>query len=201
MKNESQIYSRYFTYVKPLTRLPIIKTYGSTIFTLIITIIFILYAIKPTVETILVLQKKLAEETSVLEKINQKVTDLSKARQNFEKLDPNIKSKIEAAIPETIQLRSVTQTLEQTALRNQASVSALQIQPLSVETNAASELNTVSEIAFTFNVEGEYQKLISVLQDLKSSDRLISIDNMSLSKLSEGPGLIMSISGKAYYLK
>jgi len=201
MKNESQIYSRYFTYVKPLTRLPIIKTYGSTIFTLIITIIFILYAIKPTVETILVLQKKLADETLVLEKINQKVSDLSKARQNFEKLDPSLKLKIEAAIPETIQLRSVTQTLEQTALRNQASVSALQIQPLSVETNAASELNTVSEVVFTFNVEGEYQKLISVLQDLKSSGRLISIDNMSLSKLSEGPGLIMSISGKAYYLK
>lgn len=201
MREQSKIYSRYFTYIKPVIRLPIIKTYGSTIFTLIVTAIFVIYAIKPTVETILVLQKKLEEETLVLEKITKKADDLSRARENFEKLDPTLKSKIEAAIPNTVQLRSVIQTLEQSAQRNEASISALQIQPLTVETKKDNQLGALSEINFTFNVEGSYQKLISMLQDLKSSDRPISIDNLSLSKLSEGGGLIMSLSGKVYYLK
>lgn len=201
MKSQSSIYSRYFTYIKPVTRLPIIKTYGSTIFTLLVTTIFILYAIKPTVETILVLQKKLTDQTQVLEKLTQKTDDLAKAQQNYEILDPNLKSKIEAAIPDTVSLNSITQTLEQAAKQYEASVSALQIQPLVLETKAENQLGTLAEIVFTFNAEGEYKNLISLLQVLKSSGRLITIDNVSLSKLSEGAGLIMSLSGKAYYIK
>lgn len=201
MKNQSQIYSRYFTYIKPVIRHPLVKTYGSTVFTIVVMIIFIVYAIKPTVETILVLQKKLANSNEVLEKITQKTNNLTKAQQNYANLQPNIKSKIEAAIPNTVGFRSVIQALEQTAKKNDASISALQFQPLVLETKTEKKQDSLSEISFTFNAEGEYQKLISILQDLKSSDRLISIDNVSLSKLSEGAGLIMSLSGKAYYIK
>lgn len=201
MKPGAKIYSRYFTYIKPITKLPIIRTYGSTIFTLLIITIFIFFAIKPTIETILVLQKKLEDSNQTLKKVNQKANDLSTGKANFEKLPTNIKSKISTAIPDIAQLRSVIQTLEQTAKRYEASVSALQIQPLVLVTKNSNQLGTLSEIAFTFNIEGDYLKLISILQDLKRSARLISIDSLSLSKLTEGAGLVMSISGKAYYIK
>lgn len=185
MKSQSQIYSRYATYIKPLTRLPIIKTYGSTIFTLFTITIFIFYAIKPTIETILVLQKKLENSTKVLEKVNQKSKDLSLAKQNYEQLDQTIKDKIETLIPDTVTLKSIIQSLEQTAITHQASISALQIQPLTVETKS-DKLGTLTEIGFTLNTEGEYQNLILLLQELRSSPRLISIDSVSVSKLSEG---------------
>ena len=147
------------------------------------------------------LSKGLSKSFNVEILSGQEADNLSKVRQNFENLDPSLKSKIEVAIPDTVALKSVIQTLEQTANLHEASVSALQIQPLLVETKVENQLGTLSEIAFTFNVEGEYQNLISILQDLKSSGRLISIDNLSISKLTEGPGLIMSLSGKAYYIK
>lgn len=201
MKSQSQIYSRYFTYIKPVTKLPIVRTYGSTIFTLVVIIIFIFYAIKPTVETILVLQKKLENSTQVLRAVNQKANNLSQAKQNYENLDPVIKSKIETSIPSTVSLGSITQTLESSAKVHEASVSAIQIQPLVIDTNTDNHLGTLSEVAFTYNVEGEYRNLILLLQDLKSSARLISIDSLSLSKTSEGPEIVMSISGKAYYIK
>ncbi len=201
MKPNSSIYSRYFTYIKPVTRLPIVKTYGSTIFTLIIIIIFIFFAIKPTVETILVLQKKLTETSDVLDKVNKKANDLSLGKQNFDNLDPTIKSKLTQAIPDTVTLKSITQALEQTAKLHEASVSALQIQPIVINTKSENSAGTLAEIDFTFNIEGEYENLIALLQDLKSSSRLISIDSLSLSKLTEGSGLIMSITGKGYYIK
>lgn len=201
MKSQSQLYSRYFTYIKPLTKSPIIKTYGSTIFTLLIITIFIFLAIKPTVETILILQKKLSDAQQVLEKVNQKAKNLSLGKQNLEKLPSNIKSKLAKAIPETVELRSIIQTLEQTARSHEASVSALQIQSLTVETKKDNQLGTLSEISFVFNAEGQYKSLISILEDLKASTRLISIDSISLSKVSEGTGLLLSISGKAYYIK
>lgn len=201
MKPTSLIYSRYFTYIKPFTKLPIIRTYGSTIFTLIIISLFIFYAIKPTTETILVLQKKLADSTEVLDKVNKKANNLSLGKQNYENLNSSIKNKISQSIPDTAQMKSVTQTLEQTAQRHEASISALQIQPLSLETKVENQLGTLSEIGFTFNVEGKYENLVSILSDLKISERLISVENISLSKVNDGSGLIMSISGKAYYIK
>lgn len=201
MNSHSQMYSRYFTYIKPVTRLPIVRTYGSTIFTLIIITIFILFAIKPTVATILVLQKKLTETSEVLDKVNKKANDLSLGKQNYDNLVPDIKGKISQAIPDTIELKSVTQTLERSARLHEASISALQIQPLIINTKLQDKVGTLSEVDFTFNIEGNYQNLISLLQDFKSSSRLISIDSLSLSKVSEGSGLIMSITGKAYYIK
>lgn len=194
-------YSRYFTYIKPVVRLPIVRTYGSTIFTIFAITIFIFFAIKPTVETILVLQKKLETSSEVLGKINKKANDLSLAKQNYQDLDQDVKDQIQTAIPDTVDLKSVIQTLEQAAQKNEASVSALQVQPLVIEPKKDNLIGSLEEVTFTFNVEGSYPNLISLLQDLKSSVRLISIDNLSLNKVSEEGGLVMSISGKAYYLK
>ncbi len=200
MKPSSSIYSRYYTYIKPVTKIPIVKTYGSTIFTLLIIIVFIFYAIKPTVETILVLQKKHDDSTVVLDRVNQKARNLSEGKTNLENLDPAIKSKIDNLVPDTVNLRSLIQNLEQTALLHEASISALQIEPLVVETKESITLGSLTEVKFTFNLAGEYSSLISVLEDLKKTSRLISIDNLALSK-SEESAIIMTISGKAFYIK
>lgn len=201
MRNTSDLYSRYFTYVKPITKLPIVKNYAPAIFTLLTISILVLFAIKPTVETILVLQKKLADSDIVLQKIIQKSNNLSLGKKNYDNLDQNIKEKIIAAIPDTTSLKSVVQTLEQIAKTHEASISALQIQPLVINTKTDDQLGSLAEISFTFNTEGDYKKLVALLQDLKVSSRLMSIGNLSLSKTSEGTTLIMSLSGKAYYLK
>ena len=202
MKPNSSIYSRYFTYIKPITKIPIVKTYGSTVFTLIIIVVFIFFAIKPTIETILVLQKKLVESTEVLEKISKKASDLSAAKQNYDNLDANIKNKILETIPDSVSFKSIAQTLEQTAKLHEASISALQLEPIVINVkNEQASTNLLSETSFTFNVTGNYAALTAILQDLRSSSRLISIDSLSLSKLSEGSDLIMSIKGKGYYLK
>ena len=200
MKPKSQFYSRYFTYIKPVVRFPIVRTYGSTIFTLFIVIIFIFFAIKPTIETILVLQKKLSETNDVLEKVNKKSNDLSQGKENYDNLDETIKTKIAVSLPSDVNLKSLIQILENSANTHQASISALQIQPITVNTKVQNT-GKLEEISFTFNVLGEYSSLTSILQDLKRSERVITIDHISLSKVSEGPGLIMSMTGKTYYIK
>lgn len=201
MKSQPAIYSRYFTYIKPLTKLPIIKNYGPAIFTLLTISTLVFFAIRPTVETILVLQKKLVNSDEILQKITEKVDNLSLGKKNYDHLDQNIKNKISSAIPNTVSLKSVISNLEQAAKIHEASISALQIQPLVISTKNDNQIGSLSEISFTFNVESNYKNLIALLQDLKSSSRVISIDNLSLSKTANDKGLVMSLSGKAYYLK
>lgn len=201
MKNKSNIYFRYFTYIKPVVKLKVIRTYGSTIFTIFVMAIFVFFAIKPTIETILVLQKKLQDSNQVLRQVEEKVGNLSQGKENYENLDPIVKTRINAAIPDTAELKTLIQALEETAIRYDSSISALQIQSHTLDVKVENQVGTISEISFIFNVEGEYQNLISLLQDLKSSSRLISQDSLTLTKVSEGDGLTMSISGKVWYLK
>lgn len=201
MRNHRILSSRYFQYIKPLTRLPIIKTYGSTIFTLFVGTILIFFAIKPTIETILVLQKKLVQSEEVLQKVTEKANNLSLGKKNYENLPPEIKEKITAAIPDTVSLKSLIQTLEQVTVTHDASVSALQVQPLVVPTKTTDQIGTQTEISFIFNIEGGYPNLNALLQDLKLSSRLVSIDSIVLSKPADRGGLIMSLTGKAYFIK
>lgn len=200
MTNEAR-YFRYFTYIKPVTKIPIIKTYGSIIFTLIMIIIFTLFAIKPTVETILVLQKKLEDSKEVLQKVTQKAQNLSLGKENYDNLEALFSSKVQPAIPDSISLSSLVLTLEGAALKQQASISALQIQPQSLEAKDISKTGTIAEIEFTFNIEGNYTNLVSVLQDLQISSRLVSINSLSFNKVTDEGALIMSITGRAYYIK
>ncbi len=199
--NNRSFYSRYFTYIKPITKLPIVKNYGSTIFSLLVITILIYAAIKPTIETILTLQKKIADANVVLQKITKKANNLSLGKKNYDNLDQNIKDEISAAIPDSINLKSVSQTLEQAARNHEASISALQIQPITIETKIVDKLGVLTEVKFTFNAEGGYSNLTALLQDLKASNRLISIDSLSLSKTTDGKALLLSLSGKAFYLK
>ncbi len=201
MNSKSTIYSRYFTYIKPITKLPIVKNYGPMIFTLLTIAILIYFAIRPTVATILVLQKKLADENDVLQKVTQKANDLSLGKKNFDNLDQSIKDKISASIPNTVSLKTMLQSLEETANAHQASISALQVQPIEIDSKTDDQLGTLTNISFTFNIEGSYQNLLAILQGLKNSSRLISFDNLSISQVSDTKTQVMSISGKAYYIK
>lgn len=201
MKSASSQYFRYFTYIRPVTRHPIIRNYGSTIFALLTISILTFFAIKPTVETILVLQKKLENENEILKKVTEKANNLSQGKKNYDNLDQVIKNKINTAIPDIFTVKTITDNLEQIAQAHEASISALQIQPLTVGGKVSDKVGTLAEVSFIFNVEGSYPNFVAILQDLKRSSRLISVDSVSLSKASEGSSLIMSLAGKAYYLK
>lgn len=201
MNPDSKKYFRYFTYIQPVLKIPIVKTYGSVILTLLVTAIFILFAIKPTVETILTLQKKLIDSREVLAKISKKSQDLSTARNNYIALDSGVKLKIQQAIPQTPTVGDLIQTLEGAAAASQASISALQIHPVSLEPTLQTRTKALAELTFNFNVEGSFSSLTEVLRQLQSSDRLISLTNLVFNKNQEGSSIILSITGKAFYLR
>lgn len=202
MKSRSTLYSRYFSYIKPIAKLPIVKNYAPIIFTLLTAALLVFFAIKPTLETILVLQKKLVDSDTVLKKITQKSKDLSLGKTNYDNLDPGIKNKISQAIPDNVNLKSIISLLEQSAGLNDASISALQIQPLVIETKKTEEtIGEMQEVSFIFNAEGNYNNLTALLQNLKTSSRLVSIDSLSISRANDSKSLIISLSGKAYFLK
>ncbi len=199
MNPNTKIFYRYFTYIKPVIKLPFVKTYGTVILTLVTLLVFIVFAIKPTVETILILQKRLDNSKIVLEKLNKKSEDLSVARKNYQNLDPNIKLSIQKALPSSARLETIISSLEDIAKIHQATISALQFQPIILEKDSST--GKTEEINFTYNAEGTYDNLVNMLQDFRKSQRLLSVKSLTFNKIEGKQTILMSIAGKGYYLK
>lgn len=195
-------FSRYYTFVRPLLRNKGVKTYSSIIFSLITIMVFIIFALKPTISTILVLQKNLEEQQLVLQSLQDKVKNLSLGKTNLDKVDSSTKQKLNTLIPNQTDPATLANSLTALAISSQASISGLQFQPtpLISQSKTLSKKYSLQTIDFTFNVVGSYEDLVTLLQRLNSSARLISISSISFNQAPDSP-LVMSINAKAYYLK
>lgn len=196
-------YSRYYTYIKPITENKTVKSVAPYIFSLITMIILIIFAIRPTVSTIINLQKNIENNKQILKGMEDKAQNLIQGKKNYENLPPDVKLKIGAAVPDKPAVISVISSLKNSS-EPQASASALQIQPLILIDNSLQEEKkaklSLGEIDFSYNVPSSFINLLKILQNIKNSPRLMQLNHVTMSKQPENPAML-SITGKAFYLK
>lgn len=195
-------YSRYYTYIKPLLKNPVIRTYGSFVFSLITITIFTLFAIRPTLLTIASLQKSIDQHKEVLTQLNTKIDNLTLGQKNFDNLDPVVKKKLLNLVPASTAVSNLIDSLAVDSLALQASISGLQLQPVElvdVSKNISKNI-TVKEIDFTLNAQGSYTQLTNFIDKVSKSSRLIYIKSINFNKSVEG-SLLMTMNAKAYFLK
>lgn len=191
-------YSRYYTFIKPLTGNPIVRSFSPYIFSLLTIGFLVIFAIRPTVSTILNLQKSIENNQQILQGLDSKAQSLIDGRKNLDALSPLVKSKIGLAIPENPSVPLLIGSLRNIST---ASISALQIQPLVIVDNTETKTKmALGEVVFSYNIQGSYKDLLTALGSMQRSPRLINIDSIVINKSPDGP-TILSINGKAYYLK
>jgi Tfp pilus assembly protein PilO len=195
-------YSRYYTYVKPIARNKFVRSYATTIFNLIAISIFALYAIRPTVITILALQKSVDEQKNILTSVVEKRESLAKGRANYESLDPSVKTKLTNLIPNQPDLPVISAVLGSLITRYEATVAGIQFQPVTLEPLNTNPNKTaaIQEAELSFSIQGTYNQLGGILESLKKIERLISIKSISMNRL-DGGMILMVVNAKAYYLK
>lgn len=199
---DTRQFSRYYVYIKPLVRNKHVRTYSSLVFTIITITIFAIFAIRPTLSTIVSLQKSIEEQKALLAQINSKIQAMSEARINYQNIEPEVKQKLMGIVPDSANFPSLIDNLSAVALNQQASISGLQFQPVNLQTPPKSPSKTFQSTAidFTFNTQGSYNQLVNTLTTLSKTNRLIEIYSVSFNKPEDGP-LIMSVNGKSYYYK
>lgn len=194
--------SRYYTYIRPALRSKFARTYSPLIFSLITIAIFSYYAIRPTVTTILSLQKSIDEQTSILNRLQEKVRSLSAGKQNYEGIDQDIRAKLANLIPNSPELPQLINSVNYIARQSEASISGVQFQTVKLE-NKKNLLNRdapITPVDFTLIAQGSYANLMRLLTQIKRIDRLISITSINFAQPSDAD-LIMSVNARAYYLK
>ena len=199
--NPTTQYSRYYTYIKPIIQNQMVRSYAPYIFSLVMVGLLIVFAIRPTISTILNLQQSINNSQTVLDTLNQKAKDLSQGQKNYQDIDPAIKTKIIQAVPFNPDISNLIKNLE-AAAPAQASTSAIQVQPVTLfdTKNVLGEHPVLGEVDFTYNVIGSYSQIMTTINNLSKLPRLSTITNMTINKQQDGPATL-SVTGKAYFLK
>jgi len=194
--------SRYYTYIRPVLRNKTVKTYSSLIFSLVTITILLIYAIRPTLTTIVSLQKSIDEHREILENLNKKVSDLTQGRKNYEAIDPDLKIKLVDLLPYSPAIPSLINNLLTITNASNATVSGLQIQPIDMEKppKTLSKDAQLKEVELTFSIQGTYAQSTHILQSLKNISRLIKIESVVFNKPVDSP-LIMTVNAKALFIK
>lgn len=176
-----------------------VKLFINLVLTFSALMFFGLFAINPTLSTIVELKKQLADNTFVQEQLSKKISNLSTLQQKHNLINADLPI-IQAAIPEEASAPTLTGQLQALAEENAISITSLRIS----EVQLTSEKQTSpagSSYIFFLEGEGTYDNMLHFSESLANLSRIVTIESMSISKDSQKGKLMLSLRGKTYFKK
>jgi Tfp pilus assembly protein PilO len=217
--------SRYKEYLKLLPNMQQENTRIVTtlIFTFFALSFFGIFAIKPTLTTIVELRKKLADSQLVFEKLQTKITNLSSLQTQYNALSSEIPFILEA-IPQnpkatelvaqviglskqkgvtilSLETSGIT-LIERSKPADPVSTgSALPADPINVSMVEPDTEDEADSNSFTFSLQaqGPYETLLDYATTLSGIQRIIKVESMSINTSEKGGNLVLSLKGRAYF--
>lgn len=192
--------AKYRDYLKLLPSMQ--KENTRIITTLILTFFamsfFGIFAINPTLSTIVTLKKQLSDSIFVHDALTQKITNLSSLQQQYNALSSDLPN-IFAAIPQSAEAPNLMGQIA--ALSQAAKVQVLSTSISSIQLLGEDISSNKSSYTFSLRIQGPYGALINFIKDLSNIDRIISLESISVSKDSKQTDLGLEIIGRAYFQK
>lgn len=197
-------FRRYYTYIEPVVSDPIVRSYFSIVASLILTALFLIFALSPTLTTILGLVKKIDDQKKTISQMDQKINDLITAQDSYSSFQPRLGDLL-YALPENSTPESTIDSVYTAASASAVAVNALQFGDIpisSVSGTAASSKNKdgassdVRMLDFSLVVSGTAENIENFLTKLEEMPRIIKITNLSFGS-KKG---VVTISAKSYFL-
>ena len=186
--NQFSRFRKYYTSIEPIWEKPKNRIYTAIIFSFLAISLFAWYAIRPTVQTILFLQKDIADKTIVNQKMEQKIAQLIEARANLDEIQPRIYL-VREAIPENPDALDLSLQLRNLINSSDATMSSLTLGgiPLVSSDTKTKTGNNVSSAEFHINtiLMGGYPGLESVLDQMNIMRRMITVSMLNFSLTGE----------------
>lgn len=202
--NQSRIQTaakrRYLEYIKlfPQLKQPKVKTYTTIILSLFAMTFFGVFAINPTITTVIELRKKLEDAEFVNTQLETKLENMSRLREEYLAISDDLPV-IFAAIPEKPTATQLFAQIQGVAENSGATITALQ----SLQVEQASQSKTPprdSAFSFTVEVQGTYEEISDFLESFVNSERSVTLETVAITKHEEIPNtLIMSIRARAHF--
>lgn len=201
MQNDSKniIKNKYFPTLPYLTPEGSQKFFG-IVLTLCALSFFGLFAIRPTVSTILQLRKELRDNQLVLEQMETKIKNLTELRKQYFNLqkDVSIVTNAITVHPDAPVLFAQIQSIAQTS---NITIKKLQNFEVEVLRNDKSVGKNYYSYSFTIAGSGSFENISKFIQILTNMERIVDIDTFSINNITnrENESLVFDIQGTAFF--
>lgn len=197
---ENLTVKRYREYLKLLPDMQ--KENTRIITTLILTFtamsFFGIFAINPTLSTIITLKKQLSDSILVNEKLATKLNNLSSLQQQYTTLSSDLPVVFDA-IPKNPEAPSLMGQI--TSLSEEKKVQLTSLSVSEVQLTGGSTPQNNSSYAFSLQAEGSYDDLINFTKSLTQINRIININSLSVVKDAKPNILNLELTGRGYFKK
>lgn len=176
-------YKKYSQSFVPFIQSEKTKNYSTVIFFFLVLSVFGWYAIRPTVQTILYLQREITDKTETDKKMDEKIAALIEANSAYENAQ-NLLPALSEAIPPSAEALDLVGQIQRLAANKGVWITAVQMSNVPLASGSAEGVNQGkkrADLPIIFTVEGAYLSVIEFLQGLISMRRLVTIHTLSLS--------------------
>lgn len=189
---------------------PSLRIYLELMLSMGTIIVFSMFAIRPTILTIIDIQSDISSKEQTIQKLSQKLKNLSVVGETLQTESEDL-FLINEAIPNSAELNSVIVKIEKLANEKSVIFKSLNTSDLSIKGNIevakkSIEIQALPDNAnglpLTFSITGEYESLFSFLESLENSKRPLKIDSFIINstKSLENTIITLTISGRFPYL-
>ncbi len=188
---------------------PNIRIYLELTLSLLTVTFFSIFAIRPTIITIISLNKEIKSKTETSLALKQKIKDLQSINIALQKEAANIQL-IDQAVPDNSMTEVFVKQIEQISTENSMKILGLSASDIMIiGTNTKTKKKDVSELSgnadelpFNFSATGNYKGIINTLTSFEKLRRPIKMDSFVInsSNTADGKILILNISGRIPYL-
>lgn len=208
-------YSRYKSFflnvLSAYNSKPNLRIYLELMLSLGTIIIFAIFAIKPTILTIIEINNEIKGKEATIAKINKKITDLKTASGLLQSQSQNLVL-IDQAVPDEAEIENLIKQIETTATNSSVELKSLTSSELLIKglkekkrkvNDAESLPDNPEELAISFSVSGDYQNLFLFLQSIENFRRPLKFDTFifNTSKSAEDTKTItLTVSGRVPFL-
>lgn len=192
---------KYLAYIRsfPSFKEEKVQSYATVILTLLAISIFGIFAIAPTLGTIVQLRKTLADDQFLDNELQTKIKNMSRLQEEYLLLSPQLPL-IYAAVPKTSDESNLAGKIRALAFNSTVRLQQLSVNSVEIATNKKN-VSALTPILLTISVQGELLNLQKFTNGLVNLDRMVTIDAINFSTLKTQNGSLyqMSLEAKSYY--
>jgi len=191
-------YRRYYTYLQPIIADPVIRSYFSLIASFFLIAFLVFFALSPTINTILGLQKQINDQKEILSTLEKKNADLLTASENYNQVLNQIPY-LDEALPKVPAPAKIISDVNTTASASGVAVTGLTFTPIQLTTTTAPQVDPVSGFStldFNFSVKGSMQNIHTFLSKIENKLHYIRLKNLTIP----ANGAIIDVTAINYYL-
>ncbi|HVF69399.1 MAG TPA: type 4a pilus biogenesis protein PilO [Xanthomonadales bacterium] len=189
--------NKYRAYLKLLPNMQ--KENTRIITTLILTFsamtFFGIFAINPTLSTIVKLRKQLSDSELVYSKLKTKIQNLSTLQQQYNLLESELPI-IQEAIPDDPNAPTLLGLVLGLAQEKKITISALNVSEVQLTRN-----NEEANFSYKFSLVagGSYEELMDFTKELTNISRIVTIESIAVTKATDSNNLVLNLGGVAYF--